>query len=51
MIAFLFGLKNELGYPNDNRAIPPMIRDIETALVARVLRSIDSSSKRKGGTL
>ncbi len=40
-----------LCYPNDNRAIPPVIRNMETVFVARFRMSIDSSSKRSGGRL
>ena len=38
-------------YPNDKRAIPPIIKAIETVLVARVRISMDSSSSRNGATL
>ncbi len=38
-------------YAYDKTAIPPIIREIETALVARVRISTDSSNKRKGAML
>ena len=51
MAGLLFDLMRALDYAYDKNAIPPIIREIETALVARVRMSIDSSNKRKGGAL
>ena len=51
IIASLSWLICGLIYPNDNRAIPPIISDIEMALVDSVRMSIDSSNKRNGETL
>jgi len=47
----LFDLMPELHYAYDKSAIPPIIKEIETALVERVRISTDSSNKRKGAML